>query len=364
MADSEDEAPGIRLPSPLPELADSFVSPGEPAREPPDVTAFLKRPGVGFFSPAATRLDLPVLPQPSVLSATAGEALEVLREGGLAEALRKQCQRESEKQPPMYSLQLPKGRLYEEWVGQHMHPFRSHGAEELKQAFAAGQHPTETREALKALQDATALRPVSDAEEEFAGMILTVPVSQERMPGKYQDGTPHVPEEMEMSLYHATREGLLHSILGEGVFASIPAHGTEGLWAFALFSPETFAWGHTCLETTRGLFLHLRTPVVGEHLQQNRRIRAGGEFGFLRWVVSGQNGRPNLRCRVVAVSFLLPTAQEVVWKLGLKTAIRNCVSWAFGYCWENSVLQDRLARRLRQEASDLVARKNQVGQRC
>ena len=182
-------------------------------------------------------------------------------------------------------------------------------------------------------------RPRSTCD--FFGYELVVPVSK-TSPATYQDGTPI--SEDEVTLYHSSRQGLLHGILTDGVHASGPSHGTEGLWTFALQMLSCFRWGRVGMETTFGMVLELKAPKIfhwGDNcpgvLHHNRKIADEGQFGCLRWVVRGTHRSPLMKVRITAVKFLLPSPRLLDFILQMRTAIKNSVCWSFGFTWSNQV---------------------------
>ena len=113
---------------------------------------------------------------------------------------------------------------------------------------------------------------------------------------------------------------------------SIPSHGTEGLWAFSFLKPAAFEWGCSMLELCTGLVLHL--AAARDVLQTNRRIRAKGSFGHLRFVVPGKHGQAEtLQIRVTGISFGIPSMERLVFVNTLTEAVRNSVDWLHAETW-------------------------------
>jgi len=100
-------------------------------------------------------------------------------------------------------------------------------------------------------------------------------------PNVYQDGTAVV--EDELSVYHGTNEGLINSILANGVQGSVHFHEADGLWVCSLLAPATCDWAMSPLPYWGGYALHLKVPASlcgndGETiLRQNNKIRGDSE---------------------------------------------------------------------------------------
>ena len=89
-------------------------------------------------------------------------------------------------------------------------------------------------------------------------------------------------------------------------------------------------------------------------LHQNRQVRAKGQLGHLRWVVRGRNGSAHLALCVSHISLFFGTERMLAFRQRLKTAIKNSVSWSFGFAWANESVAPVL-RRVREEDAQVIA---------
>ena len=86
------------------------------------------------------------------------------------------------------------------------------------------------------------------------------------------------------------------------------------------------------LELCDGMVLHL--AAARDVLQTNRRIRAKGSLGHLRFVVPGLHGQPKtLKLRLTGISFGIPSLQRFVFVNSLIEAVRTSVDWLHCQTW-------------------------------
>ena len=177
-------------------------------------------------------------------------------------------------------------------------------------------------------------------QQDFSSHVdqaVRVPVHK-RVPNTYQDGCPIQTEEL--TVFHATRAGLLHAILKGGLAPSIPSHGVEGLWCFARLQEAAFTWGSSIVEELAGIVLEIQVPkfLLSETspntptdstrgLLSNVKIRASGADGHFRWVVAGKFLNSAIPVRVTAILIRSTSEAQLLFGQRLREAIRQSVSW-------------------------------------
>ena len=150
------------------------------------------------------------------------ELLQVLEKANLRNLRTVLSQQMQQAQDSCYDIHIPK-QLTEEWVQEHVHEvfMDDRRALDLLCRSVHGNDPATKLNKLLAYQPLTQV---------FYGYELRLPVTKKDNT-VYQDGSAVTKNSVK--LFHPTRQGLLHNILKRGVQASIPSHGTEGLWTFA-----------------------------------------------------------------------------------------------------------------------------------
>ena len=255
------------------------------------------------------------------------ELLKIIKRANIATVLSQQMQHSKN---ITYKLLFP-SQLSEQWVQDHVHPVYMDDEDAILDLKRSAEYPADKWARIESY------RQSGRSSGEFYGYELRAPV--EKSNSFYQNNEAQSGGKT-ATLFHSTRQGLLHNILKHGVHASIESHGTDGFWAFALSTVRGYDWGRTDFETMHGCMLELKAPLTfcdgyTGALQHNARIASTGAWGHLRWVVPGKHKSTSLPVMITHVKFLLPTAKMLHYKLQLRTAIKNSVYWSFGYSWGN-----------------------------
>ena len=209
------------------------------------------RLGLGLRRPGFAG-RLPIMPLYGCWEREVAELRAYLMDSNLVSTIGQQMQQCT---APMYRLNVPEV-LSDVWMEHHVHKVYLDQYELLLGLRQGCDSPTDALRQLLSFQRAQA--DVVREEDDFIGYEIRLPVVK-LSPGAYQDGSDVRGEEVELS--HATREGLLHSILRRGLWGSIPSHKTEGCWTFGVRTMGSFEWGRSDFETFHGCVLQLRAPA-------------------------------------------------------------------------------------------------------
>ena len=91
----------------------------------------------------------------------------------------------------------------------------------------------------------------------LCGYEVMVPV-RKVLDDSYQDGS--VIKEPTVKLYYNTWCASLQGVLREGLIASWPSHGAEGLWAYFVPSVSSYEWGSTEISTAHSVLVEFLAP--------------------------------------------------------------------------------------------------------